>query len=622
MYGLVKVAAATPNTVVGDVGKNAAEIAKLIKEAKKRGVRLVVFPELALCGYTVGDLMFHSVLLDACECALKELAPLCVGSVAVVGLPLRLNGRIFNVAAVLGNGRILGVVPKKNLSNRKECNESRYFSVQSDSKSIMLAGEEIPFGEGLVFCDEREEGFSFGVEIGEDAWVANSPSIALTLGGARIICNPSASAETVGKAELRRTLLKAQSAKLVGGYIYADCGGGESTTDCVFAGHRIIAEDGELLAESRLLTQGLTVSDIDVEKIDYARRTAGTFEIKSENTRRTAFETKDDGKSERNYSSAPFIPKTGGREQTEFILSLQAAGLKRRMDAAKTDKLVVGISGGLDSALALIVATKAVKDAKNVTAVTMPCFGTGKRTLKNARKLSEALCVSFKEISIADSVKKHFEDIGHDINVKNSAYENAQARERTQILLDMANESGALVVGTGDLSESALGWTTYNGDHMSSYGVNASVPKTLVRFMVREYADICKGEAGEVLKDIAATEISPELLPPSDGKISQKTEDIIGKYEYHDFFIYHGLYEGCSPKKIMYLALKAFGEDKREEIKKAMKVFWSRFFSQQFKRSCMPDGAKAGIVSLSPRTDLKMPSDAVGELWLKETEEL
>ncbi len=614
MYGLVKVAAVTPKVTVGDVEKNAEEIARLIEEAKSKGVRLAVFPELSLCGYTAGDLVFHSVLLDACKNALKKLAPICVGIVAVVGLPLSADGKIFAVAAVLGDGKILGIVPKSNLSNGGGSCESRYFCKGTGISSVTLMGGEIPFGNGLIFYDRSETEFAFCVDIG-DSFRDSS------LSGVNIICKPSASLETVGKAKTRRTILLGHSASSAVGYIYASCGCGESTTDCVYGGHRMIAENGEMLAESGLLTDGLTVADLDVGKSEFLRRSAGAV-VSDGSVRRIAFETKDTGRLHRKYSPVPFLPQADEKEFTESLLALQAAGLKCRMNAVGTDKLIIGISGGLDSALALLVAAKAVDDIKDLTAVTMPCFGTGKRTLTNARKLCEALGVNFKEISIEDSVKKHFEDIGHDINVKNTAYENAQARERTQVLLDMSNDSGALVVGTGDLSELALGWATYNGDHMSSYGVNASVPKTLVRFIVSEYANICGGETGRILKDIAATEISPELLPPTNGKISQKTEDIIGRYEYHDFFIYHGLQYGFSPKKIMYIALNAFGESKREEIKKALKIFWSRFFAQQFKRSCMPDGAKVTSVSLSPRTDWKMPSDASAKLWLKEIDEL
>lgn len=614
MYGLVKVAAVTPKVTVGDVEKNAEEIARLIEEAKGRGVRLAVFPELSLCGYTAGDLAFHSVLLDACKSALKKLASICVGIVAVVGLPLSADGKMFDVAAVLGDGKILGIVPKSSLSNGGGSCESRYFCKGTGIDSVTLMGGEIPFGNGLIFHDRSETEFAFRVDIG-DSFRDSS------LSGVNIICKPSASLETVGKAKTRRTILLGHSASSAVGYIYASCGCGESTTDCVYGGHRMIAENGEMLAESGLLTDGLTVADLDVGKSEFLRRSAGAV-VSDGSVRRIAFETKDTGRLHRKYSPVPFLPQADEKEFTESLLALQAAGLKRRMNAVGTDKLIIGISGGLDSALALLVAAKAVDNIKDLTAVTMPCFGTGKRTLTNARKLCEALGVNFKEISIEDSVKKHFEDIGHDINVKNTAYENAQARERTQVLLDMSNDSGALVVGTGDLSELALGWATYNGDHMSSYGVNASVPKTLVRFIVSEYANICGGETGRILKDIAATEISPELLPPTNGKISQKTEDIIGRYEYHDFFIYHGLQYGFSPKKIMYIALNAFGESKREEIKKALKIFWSRFFTQQFKRSCMPDGAKVTSVSLSPRTDWKMPSDASTKLWLKEIDEL
>lgn len=623
MYGFVRVAAATPLVTVADVKANEKEIIRLIESAKEKGVSLVVFPELALCGYTVGDLLLQSTLLNACEQALLRIAEHTDGIAAVVGTPISAGGKLYDAAAVLSGGKIIGAAVKANIPNYCEFYEARYFASSGAPKSIEIGGAEVPFGFGLVFREKSDPRFSFGVEICEDMWVASSPSAKLARGGANIICNPSASVETVGKAEFRRTLVKAHSAKLLSGYVYADCGTGESTTDCVFAGHRIIAEDGALVADSGLFSEGLTVSEIDVEKLDFSRRQTNTFTSCDDGITYVTFEAKDfkDGLNRR-ISPTPFLPEEGDGERAELILSLQTEGLKKRMSASHSENLVVGISGGLDSALALLVAVRAAKAPENVTAITMPCFGTGERTLKNARALCAALGVNFREIPIKEAVKKHFEDIGHDADKHDTVYENSQARERTQVLMDIANGMGALVVGTGDMSELALGWTTYNGDHMSSYGVNGSIPKTLVKYLVLYVANRLGGAAGKALGDIADTEISPELLPPASGKITQKTEEILGKYAYHDFFLYHVVRWGRSPEKIMYLAGQAFGKERRSEIKAAMKVFYSRFFSQQFKRSCIPDGAKVGTVSLSPRSDFRMPSDAVAALWLEEVEKL
>lgn len=623
MYGFIRVASCTPPMRLGDVEYNVAQIAKQLDEARAAGVRLAVFPELCVCGYTMGDLFSQSALLAACEAGVKSLLAHTHNLAAVVGLPVQYRGKLYNVAAVLNNGEIVAAVPKLHLPNYCEFYEARLFAGGENLTEIALCGKNIPCGGGLVFEDKNESLFTFGVEICEDMWVAESPSIALVKGGARIICNPSASVEVVGKAEFRRLLIKGHSSKLIAGYIYSDCGCGESTTDSVFAGHRIVAEDGTLLCESKLFTEGLTVTEIDVERIDFSRRQASTFTSRFDGVRVIPVETADTVKTLfRPVSPAPFLPPQADTERAEFILSLQAAGLRRRMQSCKSRKLVVGVSGGLDSALALLVAVRAAESPADVLAITMPCFGTGERTRKNAEDLCAALQVEFREIDINDSVRAHFKDIGHDEEIKNSVYENAQARERTQVLMDIANAQNALVVGTGDMSELALGWTTYNGDHMSSYGVNASVPKTLVRYLVTKEAERLGAKAGEALQAVAATQISPELLPPQDGKISQCTEEILGKYDYHDFFLYYAIRWGFAPAKVYFLAAAAFGEDKKTEIKQAMRVFYTRFFSQQFKRSCMPDGVKVGTVSLSPRSDWKMPSDATAALWLKQVEAL
>lgn len=617
MNGFVRVAAATPRLYLADVAANEKEIIKLIDEAKRQGVSLIVFPELALCGYTVGDLVLQSALLDACESAIVRIARYADGITAVVGMPVCAYGKLYNAATVLSSGKVIAAPLKANIPSR----EARYFVSGENTDRITIAGESIPAGGKLVFKEKHDPLFTFGVEIGEDMYAAHSPSEELALGGAAIVCNPSAQAETVGRAELRRTLVKAHSAKLKAGYIYAGSGMGESTTDSVYAGQRMIAENGEIVNESPLFNEGLTVTEIDLEKLEFVRRGTSSFSYSGEGIRYIDFVSSvfSDGLT-REIDPTPFIPKDDG-ETAELILSIQAAGLKKRMQSAHAEKLVVGISGGLDSALALLVAVRAAKKPSDVTAITMPCFGTGSRTLNNARALSKALKADFKEIPIADTVKLHFKDIGHDLNTPDTTFENAQARERTQVLMDIANTLNALVVGTGDMSELALGWATYNGDHMSSYGVNASVPKTLVKHLVFHCAKTFGGETGRILSDIAGTAISPELLPPKEGEITQKTENILGKYVYHDFFIYHILNFGASPKKVMYLALRAFGEDKKAEIKAAMKLFYSRFFSQQFKRSCVPDGAAVGI-SLSPREGLKMPSDALAALWLAEAEKL
>lgn len=623
MNGFVRVASATPPMQLGNVNYNAGEIAKQITQAKEAGVQLIVFPELALSGYTMGDLFLQSALISECERGLQELLPLSCGIAVVVGLPAAHMGKLYNVAAVLNGGKIIAAVPKMNLPNYSEFYEARIFAPGDKLTHISLCGNTVRCGAGLVMQDANCPEFTFGVEICEDMWVAHSPSVQLVKGGANIICNPSASVEVVGKAEFRRLLIKGHSSKLIAGYIYSDCGCSESSTDSVFAGHRIIAEDGTLLKESALFSEGLTITEIDVQRLGFSRRQASTFTSDFNAIEYVPFSSTDFcADLIRPVSPLPFLPPEGDRDRAEFILSLQAAGLKRRIQAAHAQRVVVGVSGGLDSALALLVAVRSVEQPQDVLAITMPCFGTGERTKKNAKALCAALGVELREIPISQSVKRHFLDIGHDENVKNSVYENAQARERTQVLMDIANGVNGIVVGTGDMSELALGWATYNGDHMSSYGVNASLPKTLVKYLVRSHAQRLGKEAQKVLEDIADTQISPELLPPENGEISQKTEDILGKYEYHDFFLYYAIRWGFEPDKVLYLALQAFGKNCKKEILAAMKVFYSRFFSQQFKRSCLPDGVKVGTVSLSPRSDFRMPSDACAKLWLDRVEQL
>ena len=615
MKGLVRVAAITPKVSPADVGANEREIIALLEEAKKQGVALAVFPELALCGYTAGDLLFQSRLTDACAGAATRIAEHADGITAVVGMPAEAHGRLYNGAAVMSRGKIVAL-PLKIYGEG-----SRYFASGADIDEIALNGEKVSCGKGIVIEESKDLKFAFGVEIGSDADALCPPSQELVLGGAEIVCNPFAEAETSKSVGLRRVSVIERSARLKSGYISVGSGAGESTTDGVYSGHRLIAESGEMLGEGELFTEGMEITEIDVERLRFERKRARTFGAVSDGIRRVECSSNDfsDG-IRRSIDKAPFLFKDDA--EAERILDIQTQGLKKRMAASHSEKAIVGISGGLDSALALLIASRAVDSPSDVIAITMPCFGTSTRTRRNAEALSAALGADFREIPIAESVRRHFADIGHDMTLHDAAYENAQARERTQVLLDIANSVGGLVVGTGDMSELALGWATYNGDHISSYGVNASVPKTLVKQLVLYAARKYGGELGGVLVDIAATDISPELLPPDGKNIVQKTEDIIGKYVYHDFFIYYALGCGFAPDKVMYLALAAFGKSKKSEIKSAMKLFYSRFFSQQFKRSCMPDGAQVGSISLSPRGGLCMPSDAVAALWLDAVENL
>ena len=632
-YGFVKVAAATPALRVADVRFNAKKIAEAIADADKAGVQLLVFPELSLCGYTCGDLFGQKVLLDDCLHALRSLAEETKGKkmLAFVGVPMRLGGVLYNCAAALNDGEVLAFIPKTHLPNYAEFYEKRNFQPYAgENAETVFFGRRVPFGNKIIFADEKEADFTVAAELCEDLWVPCPPSAAHAHAGANIIVNLSASDETTGKAEYRRLLVRSQSAKTVSGYVYADAGEGESSTDIVFSGHNLIAENGEILKESVLFQNGMIMSEIDAEKLSYERRRINTFYDGRDLAGYITISFKADSKGEdlmRPLARLPFVPQGGALdERAELILSIQAAGLKKRLAHTGAKTAVLGISGGLDSALALLVTVRAFeclgKARKDIVAVTMPCFGTTSKTYNNSVKLMRALGVTFKTVPIADTVRAHFKDIGHDENIKNAAYENAQARMRTMVLMDIANDTGGLVIGTGDLSELALGWATYNGDHMSMYGVNASVPKTLVKYLIAYEAARLGGEAEETLTDILHTEISPELLPPEGGKIAQKTEELVGPYELHDFYLYYAIRWGFAPKKVLFLAEKAFesGYDK-EMLKKWLIRFYKRFFSQQFKRSCLPDGVKVGSVSLSPRGDWRMPSDACVESWLKELEE-
>ena len=634
--GFVKIAAATPDLRVADCAYNASEIVKQAKQAAAKGAHLVVFPELCLTGYTCGDLFLQRTLLDGALAALdtvrRETAEL--NAAVVVGLPLVQQGKLFNVAAVLCGGKIEGVVPKQFIPNYSEFYEARHFvsGAGVPFQTISLLGQDTLFagGEPLVFqCADMPE-FTLGVEICEDLWVANPPSTRLAQAGATVIVNLSASDEIIGKASYRRDLVRQQSARLLCAYLYADAGFGESTQDLVFAGHDLIAENGALLAESRLFDRGAIYADIDVQRLTHERRRMNTF-VTEQNPMVAALPVRpgENDLTDRRFPRTPFVPasKALRDERCEEILSLQATGLATRLRHTHAKTAVVGLSGGLDSTLALIVLVHAFDmlglDRKGILAVTMPCFGTTARTKGNAEKLADAYGVTLQTVDIKAAVDQHFSDIGQSKDDLSVTFENGQARMRTLVLMNLANKTGGMVVGTGDLSELALGWATYNGDHMSMYGVNASIPKTLVRYLVAYEADRTMGELSDVLYDVLDTPVSPELLPPKDGEISQKTEDLVGPYELHDFFLYYMLRFGYPPRKIYRIARKTFaGAYDDATIKKWLVTFIRRFFTQQFKRSCLPDGPKVGTVTLSPRGDWRMPSDACAALWLSEAESL
>ncbi len=629
-HGFLRTAAATPVIKVADTEYNADSIISLIEEAGADGVKLMVFPELCITGYTCSDLFFQRPLLDGARSALAriEKAVIRAGLTAVVGLPLVHENKLYNCAAVICPDGLAAIVPKTNLPNYSEYYEARQFTPAPDEESaIMLLGKEVPFGTGLVFECTDMPGYTFGAEICEDLWVPESPSVYLAGSGANIILNLSAGDEIIGKADYRRMMVKSQSGRLVCAYVYAGAGDGESTTDVVFSGHRLICENGSLLNESRLFTSGLTVTDIDTEKLAGERIRMNTFPT-APYCRRIYFSQDTELKNfTREIKKHPFIPHEDRMDDDlSLILDIQSAGLKKRILHTNVKTALIGISGGLDSTLALICAVRAMdslsRPRTDVIAVTMPCFGTTKRTKSNAERLCEKLGVSFKDVNISESVLSHFKDIGQPSDKYDVTFENAQARERTQVLMDIANMTGGMVIGTGDLSELALGWATYNGDHMSMYGVNASIPKTLVRHLVRYYADTADdAELKATLYDILDTPVSPELLPAENGEISQKTEGIVGPYELHDFFLYYMMRFGFAPKKILFLAERAFGGDyEAGEIKRWLGIFIRRFFNQQFKRSCVPDGTKVGSVALSPRGDWRMPSDACAALWSRDLE--
>lgn len=684
-HGFLRVAAATSECTVADSGANVESIISLIHEAAAKGASLAVFPELAVTGYTCGDLFAQDLLCREAVAAIRSVAERTRGLpvTSVVGFPFAYGNKRYNCAAVVSGGSVVGVVPKTHIPNYGEFYELRHF-VPGPQDAIMipagiLADDPVPFGTRILFSDARNPEIAFAAEICEDLWVPAPPSSSHAAAGALVVTNLSASNELVGKAAYRRTLVSGQSGRGVCAYVYADAGHGESTTDMVFSGHNLIAENGAILAESTLFSTGLICADIDTGRLLQERRRMNTFPAGDGAGSGGPGDAGDGGRGYtrvavdldrdrangapdliRHIDPLPFVPSGTGdlAHRCEEVFAIQAAGLARRLAHTRSKSAVIGLSGGLDSTLALLVTIRAFDrlglDRSGILAVTMPGFGTTKRTRGNALRLASALGTSTEEIRIHKAVRQHFADIGHNPETLDITYENSQARERTQILMDKANMLNGLVIGTGDLSELALGWATYNGDHMSMYAVNVAIPKTLVRHLVRYCADrpgsfVAPGEAKDfsrILVSILETPVSPELLPPENGEIAQKTEHIVGPYELHDFFLYYATRWGFGPAKILFLAEHAFGAEQafgpgeecgrgapasgkalvgtypREEILKWMKVFFRRFFAQQFKRSCLPDGPKVGSVTLSPRSDWRMPSDSSSALWMKELESL
>ena len=635
--GFLKAAALSPALRVADCAYNTQQIIAQLKDAAARGVKLAVFPEFCLTGYTSGDLFLQHTLQQGALTGLQSIldASRELDVVALVGLPLLVRGKLYNVAAVLCRGRLLGLVPKTYLPNYGEFYEKRQFTPGStEVEWVTVCGQQVPFGTSLLFRCCEMPSFVLGVEICEDLWSALPPSTFHALAGATVVANLSASDETVGKAEYRRALVQNQSARLLCGYLYASAGHGESTQDMVFGGHDLIAENGTLLSEALPFAGGWAETEIDCQRMESERARNTSFEPSAEGYQTVEFHLEPtETPLTRWVDPTPFVPHDQRlrAQRCELILKMQADGLAKRLEHARAKTAVIGISGGLDSCLALLVAVRAMKQlgrpTTDVLAVTMPCFGTTRRTRSNAEILCDELHVSFREIDIAATVHSHFADIGQDEKVLDVTFENGQARVRTLELMDLANRTGGLVVGTGDLSELALGWATYNGDHMSMYGVNASVPKTLVRHLVQYEADIAASETLKtVLLDILDTPVSPELLPAKEnGDIAQKTEDLVGPYELHDFYLYHVLRFGFGPEKIFRLAKAAFAgraEYPDSVLYKWLRNFYWRFFAQQFKRSCLPDGPKVGSVTLSPRGDWRMPSDAAAALWLAELEQI
>ena len=636
--GYIRAAAMTPKIKVADCEYNIENIKSLMSEAHKKDTAIAVFPEMCITGYTCNDLFLHDRLLNAAIQGLvdiKKYSETTPGMISFVGLPYEMNGKLYNVVAGIMNGCILGMVPKMYLPNYGEFYERRQFTPGfNECVYVDVDGEEVPFGSELLFTFNNNRKVKIGVEICEDLWTPQPPSIKHAMNGATIIVNASASNETIGKDTYRKQLVSGQSARLVCGYVYSSAGGGESTQDIVFSAHNLICENGSTLAEAHKFADESVYADIDVERICSERRRMSTYAV-DENSTYTEVQAQNFINKEleliRYFDKAPFVPsdKKERDSRCEEILNIQSYGLKKRLEHTNCENAVIGISGGLDSTLALLVTVRAFDlcgfDRSGIHCITMPCFGTTDRTYNNAVKLTKQLGCSLREINIMNAVRQHFEDIGHDENIHNVTYENGQARERTQILMDIANQTWGMVIGTGDLSELALGWATYNGDHMSMYGVNGSVPKTLVKHLVKWVAENDMDAASRAtLLDIVDTPISPELIPADEnGNIKQITEDLVGPYELHDFFLYYFLRCGFRPSKIFFLAARTFKDMYDEEtIKKWLQVFFRRFFNQQFKRSCLPDGPKVGSISISPRGDWRMPSDASSEMWLREVESL
>ena len=631
--GFIKVAAASPSLKVGNPSFNKERIIDLMTEADRKGVKVLVFPELSITGYTAGDLFFQSALLESATEALLEIAEAsaALDVLSFVGYPLRYIGKLYNTAAAVKGGRILAFVAKRNLPNYSEFYEERWFT-PSPKENLVLESEDgdILFGSRIIFSASFPSSLKIAAEICEDLWVPDPPSTHHAAAGATVLVNLSASDEIIGKSEYRRALVSGQAARTVSAYIYADASEGESTTDMVFTGSNVISENGTILASVEYSCDSLLITEVDTDRLERERAARNTYMTEEDGYDYIDIEfDEEETLLTRPIDPHPFVPSDEDRrrERCEKILTLQALGLKRRLSHTKSRKVVVGLSGGLDSTLALLVAVRAFDmlalDRKGIVAITMPCFGTTGRTKSNAEKLALTEGVDFRTIDIGESVKSHFRDIGQSMDDLSVTFENGQARERTQVLMDVANKEGALVIGTGDLSELALGWATYNGDHMSMYGVNGGVPKTLVRHLVRYVAETTSiKEEAEVLLDILATPVSPELLPARNGEISQVTEDLVGPYELHDFFLYNMVRLSFSPGKIFRLASIAFsGIYDCETIYKWERTFIKRFFQQQFKRSCLPDGPKVGTITLSPRSDWRMPSDGDSEIWLKALDE-
>ncbi len=643
-FGFIKVASAIPTVKIADCKYNTEQILSLIKKAEKENVQIVSFPELSITAYTCGDLFHQQLLIKSAQESLGRLLQETKNSeiIFIVGLPLLQANRLFNAAVVCQSGKILGVVPKSYLPNNNEYYEKRWFTSAKDAldNDISLCEQKVPFGSKILFSDKD---FSFAIEICEDLWVPQSPSLQHALNGAQVIFNLSATNELIGKNSYLKQMIAQQSAKCLAGYVYCSAGFGESSTDLVFAGNGLIAENGIFLAQSERFSfeEQLVISEIDIERLNSDRMKNSGFICGKTDADRNGYQVvpfqlpeREKITLSREINPHPFIPHVREiEERCEEIFSIQVGGLATRLFHTGIKQVVVGISGGLDSTLALLVCVKTFDKLniprKNITGITMPGFGTTKRTYNNSIRLMQSLGISIKEIDIKPACEQHFRDIEHDSSVADVTYENTQARERTKILMNYANKVNGIVIGTGDLSELALGWATYNGDHMSMYGVNSSIPKTLVRYLVRYIAETQVDAASQTtLLDIVDTPVSPELLPvDSEGKCSQKTEDLVGPYELHDFFLYHTIRFGFSPAKIFFLATLAFSGTAhpaydKETIKKWLQTFFRRFFNQQFKRSCMPDGPKVGSICLSPRGDWRMPSDASSREWLEEIEKL